>query len=531
MHLTTRRSFLKTAGICASSGLGVKAMTESKSASRPNILIAISDDQSYSGGSISERNCRTPNFDKVARAGVFFSNAYCAAPSCSPSRAALLTGRHCWQLEEAGTHASSFPVNYKVYPDILEEAGYLTGFVGKGWSPGNWRISGRSRNPAGRKYAGRPISVPEGISKEDYFDGFQTFLADRKNDQPFCFWFGCEEPHRIYSPGIGLKSGKNLADVRVPSFLPDTDAVRSDILDYYFEIEHFDSCLGRMLDHLESIGELDNTIVILTSDNGMPFPRAKANLYEYGTHIPLAISWKNGIPSGRTLTDLVGFVDIAPTILEAAGISRANLEYPMSGKSLLSMLKSSKTGSADPTRTAVYASRERHSSSRTNNLGYPSRSIRKDKYLYIMNLAPERWPAGDPREMQPSGKLGPVDGAYYDIDAGVTKQYLIDNKNDPVIGRYFHLAIDKRPFEELFDVSIDPGCLTNLAQDPAAREVKALLRANLEAYLRQTGDPAINRSDIFESYPRHSGELRNFPAPSSEKETTQGETFQPRNAR
>ena len=115
----------------------------------------------------------------------------------------------------------------------------------------------------------------------------------------------------------------NIDDVRVPDFLPDVAEVRSDILDYFFEIERFDRELGAILERLERAGELDNTLVIVTSDNGMPFPRAKANLYDYGARMPLAVRWPERVRGGRVVDDFIGFADYAPTILEAAGVERS----------------------------------------------------------------------------------------------------------------------------------------------------------------------------------------------------------------
>ena len=268
-------------------GLGIEL-----TAQRPNFLIAISDDQSYPYASAYGcSGIQTPAFDRIAEAGVLFHNAFTPAPGCSPMRAAFLTGRHIWQIEHAGTHASSFPKKYQTFQKRLEDHDYFVGFTGKGWGPGNWKTSGRERNPAGPAFQKRKMKSPPGIRATDYAANFEEFLAARPKAAPFSFWFGASEPHRAFGKGIGLANGMKLADAVVPSFLPDTPEIRSDILDYCYEIQWFDRHLGRMLDLLEKRGELDNTIVIVTSDNGMAFPRAKANVYEYGIHMPLAIAW------------------------------------------------------------------------------------------------------------------------------------------------------------------------------------------------------------------------------------------------
>ncbi len=484
-------------------------------AQRPNILLAISDDQSYPHASAyGSTFVRTPAFDRVAREGVLFTNAFCASPGCSPCRAALLTGRHCWQIEHAGTHASSFPSKYATFPDLLEAAGYFVGYTGKGWGPGNWKISGRKRNPAGPEFQSRKNTPPhKGIRNTDYAGNFAEFLSQRPQGKPFCFWYGASEPHRSYEKGSGLAEGKQLSDAEVPPFLPDKPEIRSDLLDYAVEIEWFDTHLGRMLKALEKNGELENTLIIVTSDNGMPFPRAKANCYEYGIHMPLAIRFGAKAPGGRTVSDLVGFVDLTATILAAAGVEPPT-EFPPSGRSLMNILTSKKENRVDPTRTEVYSARERHSSSRYNNLAYPQRCIRTQRYLYVRNFKPERWPAGAPQKFEKDGSLGPPHGGYHDIDACPTLTYLIQNREAPDVARYFHLAVDKRPAEELFDIQRDPGCLHNLADSREHMAVKKELSSKLTAYLTQTGDPRVlGTGDVFETYKRYSP-IRKFPAPA-----------------
>lgn len=284
---------------------------------RPNILIAISDDQSYPHASAyGDRAIKTPSFDRVAKSGVLFRNAFTPAPGCSPMRAAFLTGREIWQIREAGTHASYFPTDLPVFTQQLEAAGYHVGMTGKGWSPG--RAEGWPHNPAGKSYSKRKLNAPKGISSNDYAANFEDFLEARDADQPFCFWFGASEPHRVFQKGIGEENGIDPAAIEVPKFLPDSPEVRSDIADYMYEVQWFDTHLGRMLKQLEKAGQLDNTLVIVTSDNGMSFPRAKANLYEYGIHMPLAIAWPKRIPAGQSNDDLVSLIDVTRTIFAPA---------------------------------------------------------------------------------------------------------------------------------------------------------------------------------------------------------------------
>lgn len=486
---------------------------------RPNIFFAISDDQSYPYS--SAYGCpgvRTPAFDRVAREGVLFENAFVPSPGCSPTRASILTGRYPWQNEHAGTHASSFSSQLTTYPVRFQAAGYHVGFTGKGWGPGNFRVGGFSENPAGPQYSKRLTGAPKGVRANDYAAAFEQFLDERKDGQPFCFWYGGSEPHRSYDAGIGVRNGRPLTEAFVPTFLPDVPEVRSDILDYCYEIEWFDQHLARMLKRLEELGELDNTLVVVTSDNGMPFPRAKANVYEFGIHVPLAIRWGTQVPGGRTVKDLVNLVDLMPTYLEAAGIEHGG-KSSMAGRSLMPILKSNESGHVDLTRRETFSGRERHSSSRWNNLGYPQRGIRTDQYLFIRNFSPERWPAGAPRKLgagnypADTSQPGPWHAAYHDIDDSPSLQFLIRHAETPPHAKYLRWSVEKRPAEELYDIREDPGCLNNLANDPSHQDVRRELAERLNDFLRATQDPRVlGNGDRFETYKRYS-RLRQFPKP------------------
>lgn len=501
---------------------------------RFNILIAVSDDQSYPyAGIYGEKTVNTPAFDRLASEGVLFHNAFAAAPGCAPSRSSIHTGRFQWENEEAGGHQTLFPLRYVTYPDVLEEAGYYIGYTGKGVSPFNLEASGRDRNPAGPAW--NDIAY-EGEEREQlpstmfawyyhYAANFEAFLENRPDDQPFYFWYGGREAHRPYEKGTGLRHGKRLEDVTVPGFYPDSEEIRSDLLDYALEIEWFDRHLMKMITKLEEIGELDNTLVIITSDQGMPFPRAKSNLYDYSLRVPLAVYWPGRIMGGREVYDLISLADIAPTLLELTGVSAESM-MPITARSFTDILFSDESGIIDPAREAVYAGRERHSSARWANLGYPQRSVRTHDYLYIRNFTPERWPAGAPQMLNPENPSEPhymhgldengrfTGDAYFDIDSSPTKTYLIENMHDPEVAFYYELSMGKRPAEELYDVVNDPYNIRNLAGDPEYAETLASMRNRLYGFLRETGDPRVVGPvpDVFENYQRFAG-LRGFPNP------------------
>lgn len=428
---------------------------------RPNILFCLSDDQSYPHASAyGEPVIQTPVFDRIAREGVLFTQAYCAAPSCTPSRSAILTGQAIWRLGQGGQLFGTLPAEHQAYTDLLARSGYHVGYMDKGWAPGNVEAGGRTSDPVGKRYK-----------------NFQAFLSEVPKGQPWCFWFGSRDPHRGYKKGSGVRAGMDPAKVRVPEIFPDTPEVRSDLCDYFFEIQRFDSQVGAMLERVEKSGQLDNTLVVITSDNGMPFPRAKANLYDLGTRMPLAIRWPARVPGGRKVDDFVNLTDLAPTFLEVAGLKPP---HETTGRSLLALLETTASGVVEPDRDAVYTGRERHAWCRIDGKGYPARMIRTRDFLYIRNYEPDRWPAGDPRMVT-------NEGLYGDIDASPTKDVILARKDsDP---RLFDLAFGKRPREELYDCRNDPGQLRNLAADPAHRKTLRELSSRLTTHLKATGDP------------------------------------------
>jgi uncharacterized sulfatase len=474
---------------------------------RPNILIAITDDHSWKHTSAQGSPfLATPNMDRIAFEGFRFDNAYAASPGCSPSRAALLTGRHHWMIGPAGTHGSSFPVYYETFVDVLQRAGYKVGFTGKGWGPGEWESGGRSMNPAGVEYNDAKLETAprKGISTTDYAANFAQFMEEREDGEPFYFWLGGHEPHLAYAEEG--HSDSDLARVEVPDFLPDTEDSRSMLLDYAYEIEHFDGHLGQVLTMLEKAGELDNTLVVFTADNGMPMPRAKANGYDYGIHVPMFIRWAGSPQKGSVNESPVGFVDISATILEATG---TEIPEEFVGQSLMALLEG-ETDALDAER-AVFSGRERHSSSRYQNLSYPQRMMRRGDYLIVWSAEPDRYPAGDPRYIV-DGKISPPYSAYFDIDNSMMKRELLAKRDDPYIGRFFHLAVDKRPEWQFFNVKDDPECMIDLASDPDYAEKFARYRKQLITTLTETGDPRVSGyGHVWEDYPRLRGPMRYFP--------------------
>jgi len=447
----SRREFLKI-------GRGAAALAVPKIfrpqlwAERPNILLMMADDWNWPHAlEVDDPNILTPTFDRLAREGVRFRNAFVASSSCTPCRASLLTGKHPWTLE-TGVHLwGALPAKFEVFTDVLERAGYFVGYCGKGWGPGVLEHTGRSHNPAGRL---KTRTFPE-------------FWNQRPKDKPFCFWFNSPNPHRPYTWRSGLRSGMDPAAVVVPPIFPDTEETRLDLCDYYFEVQQFDAECGEVLRFLEEKGELDNTLVVMTGDNGLPFPRAKMTLYDMGTRVPLTARWPAAIDRGRTVDDLVSLPDLAPTFLEAAGV-----EPPegMTARSLLGVLKSKKSATVDVTRDRIFSCLEIHCGR------YPMRAIRTRDFLYIRNFEPER-PVNLCRE-------------YWESESGYSPTWMAV-KSLPHESEIYRRSVGPRPAEELYDVRKDPYQLHNLALEAHYSSITARLSAELESELKRTGDPRI----------------------------------------
>ena len=495
-----RRDFIRsvgagTLGLLSTTAPGgcALAMSSQRTKKQPNILFCLADDWSWPHASIAgNKVVRTPTFDRVAREGVLFNNAFVTAPSCTPSRGSIVTGQWHWRLEEGGNLWSTLPAKFEVYPDILEQAGYHAGFTRKGWGPGRDEPGGRKRNPAGPRYK-----------------NFGQFLKARPDGKPFCFWFGSTDPHRGYKWQSGVKSGMKLEDVEVPAWLPDSEEVRMDICDYYWEVQRFDREVGELLKTLEENGELANTLVAISGDNGMPFPRCKSNLYDWGTNVPLAVRWAARVKGNRVVEDFISLSDLAPTFLEAAGLKPT---AEMTARSFLDVLTSGRSGRVDQKRDHILTGKERHVPCQETGMGgYPMRAIRTHDFLYIRNFKPDRWPAGhakgyaQPTKIVVSRPLGTFYG-YGDIDAAPTKSYILKYRNDPKVRKLFELGFGKRPAEELYDLRKDPAQLHNVADQAEYAKVKHKLAAALMAELKATKDPRVlGRGDTFDKYPYYGG--------------------------
>lgn len=472
---------------------------------KQNILFCIADDASFQHfgayGFGLKKWVKTPAFDRIAKEGLLFNKAYTPNAKCAPSRAAILTGRNSWQLEAAGNHNPYYPEKFTTFMEVLGNHGYTTGYTGKGWAPGNpGMVNGKPRMLTGPNHSDIKTSTPTpDISPVDYAANFDEFLKTRPVNQPFCFWFGSHEPHRQYEYGSGAAKGnKKISDISsVPPFWIDNEKVRNDMLDYAFEVEYFDNQVQKMLQLLEQAGELDNTIIVVTSDNGMPFPRIKGHMYDYDNHLPLAIMWKNHIVSpGRKINDFVSFIDYAPTFLEVAGVDATDEMQPIQGKSLVNFFTSKNSVAA---RDHVLLGREREDVGRPHDEGYPVRAIVKGKYFYSINFEPDRWPSGNPET------------GYLDTDGSPTKSEILAANRKGQYHNLWLLDFGKRPAEELYRTDEDPYSIKNLANDPAYAKIKANLKNQLEWELKTQQDPRMfGNGAVFDNYPYAEPRVINF---------------------
>lgn len=444
--------------------VSVASFFDCQAQKRPNVLFIIADDMSKNAGVYGELAIKTPAIDNVARQGVVFENAFVTASSCTPSRASILTGKYPHQLQQGGNLWGTLPLEYANFVTVLGEAGYFTGSSGKGWGPGNEKVGGYKFNPAGKP-----------------FKNFEQFLSQRPDDKPFFFWLGAFDPHRPYSDSLTKKTDIDKSKIKIPGWLPQEDIVRDDVADYLAEVKRFDGLIERTIASLRQKDLLENTLIIITSDNGMPFPRGKATVYDSGTNVPFVMSWGNKFKKGHRPDAFISLSNVAATILDATGVKDerfGNNSFLQAG-----------FGKPVPSSSFVFVERERHASVREGNLSYPVRAIRTKDYLYIENLRPDRWPAGDPER-------------YGDIDGGPTKKLIVSNADNKKYQKWVSASLKKRPATELYLLANDKDQLNNVASDPKQEHIIKKLKSQLDEWRKNTGDPLLgNNEDIFDSYP------------------------------
>ena len=500
----------------------------------PNILFAFADDwgryascyQKTHGDKSLSALIQTPNIDRIADEGTLFTNAFVPAPTCTPCRSSLLSGRYFWQTRlGAILNGAVFDKSIPTFPVLLQDEGYTVGFSDKVWGPGTpindpYVGDGHRYNNAGSDFGSFSFEATKNLQKiygnseadkekaktplyTEVDQNFTEFLDKRDLTKPFFYWCGPTNTHREWQRG----SGKELWDIdpdtlkgRLPDFFPDVETVREDVSDYLGECMAFDRGLGVLLEKLEAIGELDNTLIVVSGDHGIPgFPRAKCNLYDIGTEVALMARLPGTINAGRIVEDMVNLMDLAPTFLEAGGAQKPE---GMISQSLMPVLVSEKSGQVDAERTFVITGRERHvASARDLRLPYPQRALRTQEFLYIRNFEPERWPMGDPKGLDDMYAEAPsfeelehtTRTAYADFDASPTKAWMIHNRAKENQRELFTLGFSKRPGEELYNIEKDSHLMCNLSEKSAYQEIKKDLSNRLISILTKQNDPRVSQ--------------------------------------
>lgn len=426
---------------------------------KQNVLILISDDQGLDAGCYGSKQVSTPNIDKIAAKGTVFTQAYAVVSSCSPSRSTILTGMYNhangqYGLEH-GAHNQHTRPDVRSLPGILGQHGYYTGLIGK------YHVGPDSVYPFQFRTGGGDNRRPQAIARH-----VRDFLTSA-TDTPFFLVVGFGDTHRNGTGGFTPQVRKGdaegpaaVAETTPPSFLMDLPGVRHDFADYLASVNNLDRCVGAVMDTLDRAGATSNTLVIFVSDNGIPFPGAKTNLYDTGLHLPMIIRDPLATTATRTSDAMVSYVDIAPTVLEYTGVQ---YKGPQHGTSILPVLRSA----TPPARDEVFASHTFHEIT----MYYPMRSVRTRDYQLIWNLAYQlEYPtSGDIRKSE----------SYKAIMASPDPQIA----NRPV-QQYLH-----RPEWELYDVRNDPAEVHNLASDPAHKQTLDQLKGEIRKMMRDTKDP------------------------------------------
>jgi len=436
----------------------------STAAEKKNVLLLVADDLGMQVGCYGDAVAKTPNIDGLAKSGTRFTHGFASVASCSASRGTLLTGMPTHMCGQYGhAHAThnfhSFP-QVRGLPALLAPAGYKSGVIAKlhvqpkEVYPFDVEMPGNGRNP---------VQIAAQAKK---------FFADC-GDKPFFLLVGFTDPHRA-AKGFAndLKYPASVPAVKfdpktlsVPYFLPDQSEVRAELAEYYQSVARLDYGVGLMIKELENAKQLDNTLIIFLSDNGIPFPGAKTTLYDPGIHLPLIVR-SPGQKAGVVCSAMASWTDIAPTVLDWCGVKPApagKKAYELPGRSLLPILEKEKVAGWD----TIFASHQFHEVT----MYYPMRVIRTRQYKYILNLAhPLEFPHAS------------------DLWESPTWQGII-KRGDKMMGQRDVKTYLHRPKEELYDLEHDPNELKNVAADPAYAKVLEELRAQLADWRKKTNDP------------------------------------------
>lgn len=507
--------------------LGFTMATASAKESKPNILFLFADDLGRYASAYADPGqpsvndiIKTPVFDRIAKEGALFTSAFVSAPSCTPSRGAVYTGRHFFrngsssQLHMPWDHGSGAPDPFEKVegmPMTLNKAGYHIGYTYKWHTKAG--LIGEKTNAYmkhGNKFKDYSFEVGKAGDKKAAHEelmrevrgNFQNFLDKRKQGQPFFYSFNPTNTHRKWLQGSGKSIwGLEPDDLKgkMPPFLPDTHIVREDFADYLGEAMAFDAACGEILKMVGEMGELDNTLICISGDHGIPgYPRGKCNVTDFGAQVLLAIRWPQHIASGKTIDHPVSLVDLAPTFLAAAGLKSSD---DPNGQNLIAAM----AGKEDWRNWALIG-RERHVHvAQEGALPYPIRALRTPDYLYVINFKPDRWPMGQPNKITDdyeadfNALANDTYIGYADIDAGPTKAWLVEHRKQADLAGAVQFAWGKRPEHELYDLKKDPHQMNNVAASDDYAGIRKQLHEQLMEELKKNNDPRLD--DAFDRSP------------------------------
>lgn len=434
---SSRREFLQRTALGTAAFAALEVDQDATPSVRPNIVFLFSDDHSVPDlGCYGNETIRTPNLNALAAQGMRFDRAYVTSPQCSPSRASILTGRSPHAVGASRLHVDAYPDTPSV-PALLNAAGYHTGAYRK---VHQGRIQKQFSFYGGNK---APLS---------------QFFDERPRDKPFFLWFGSTDPHRDYAPDA-IDPPHDPASVMVPLHLPDTPEVRRDIALYYDEIGRFDRECGELLALLDGRGLSENTLVIMSGDNGRPFPRAKATLYEPGIHVPLLARWPGQIEAGRSTSALVSLMDLAATWLDIAG---ATIPEAMESVSLAPLM----LREVERLHDYLFCERNWHDN------WDPMRCVVGEQYKLIQNYRPE------------VGHLNSLDllrSPSFEAIRALAKSAELKEPHTWYLN-------DTKPRVELYDLVSDPGEWHNLADDSDQADRIATMQHALGRWMNATND-------------------------------------------
>ena len=424
-------------------GLILALALASGAAAQPlNLLVFIADDQGEGDlSAYGHPTLRTPNIDRLAQEGMRFDNAFLTISSCSPSRASILTGRYPHSTGAEDLHMP-LPADQRTIARTLRDEGYFNMSVGK-WHLGD----------AEQEHWDVVVDCP---GRETAAEAVKA-LRQRPSNRPFFFWVASKDPHRPFDEDA-IEEPHDPAEVVVPPYLPDHPLIRRDLALYYGEVTRFDSHVGEVVAELERQGVLERTAITYISDNGMPFPRAKTTLYDSGIRTPMIVRLPGVVPAGSVQNGLFSVVDLAPTLLDLAGLPMETSD----GTSAAEMFRDPEARG----REAVFAEANWH------DFEHFSRAVRTSRFLLVRNYYWQK----------------PLWNSVDSINSITWSGFVASQRGGRLTEAQEFLLREPRPYEELYDLQVDPMALKNVVHEAEYSAALNALRTWLDNWRVETAD-------------------------------------------